>query len=105
NSSGSFLSGSSRTSLPPCCILCGQRGHNVFQHSGDSTTAKFSDGKSTWAKFINRILRAPDNREICIKFNIKGERSECNHPKDERAHICSFCGKSHFAFSWTCRAR
>ncbi|KAF8797489.1 hypothetical protein BYT27DRAFT_7125474 [Phlegmacium glaucopus] len=93
-----------KTSLPPCCILCGQRGHNIFQHSDDSVTAKFSEGKSTWAKFINHILHAPDNYEICIKFNIKGKCSECNHPKYKCAHICSFCRKSHFAFSWTCHA-
>jgi len=105
NSSGPFPSGSPRNSLPPCCILCGQRGHSVFQHNNDTIPAKFGDGKSAYAKFSNRTLRAPDNREICIKYNIKGERSECSHPKDERAHICSFCGKLHFAFSWTCRAR
>ena len=103
--SGPFPSGSQRHSLPLCYILCSQRGHSVFHHSNDSNTAKFDDGKPTWAKFSNRTLCAPDNRKICIKYNIKGDRSECNHPRDERAHICSFCGKLHFAFSWTCRTR
>jgi len=105
NSSGPFPSGSQRNSLPPCCILCGQRGHGVFHHSSDANPAKFSDGKVVWAKFSNRTLRAPDNREICIRYNIKGERGDCTHPKDERAHICSFCGKFHFALSWICRSR
>ncbi|KAF8809452.1 hypothetical protein BYT27DRAFT_7094338, partial [Phlegmacium glaucopus] len=62
-------------------------------------------GKTAWVQFHNRSIRTPDNCEICIKYNIKGERSDCSHPKDEHAHICSFCGKSHFAFSWTCHTR
>jgi hypothetical protein len=103
-SSPSFPSSSTKNSLPPCCILCGQRGHTIFTHSNDTGPAFFGDGKPTWARFINRFLRATDNREICIKFNLRGERSACTHAKGARAHICSFCGKdSHFAFSWTCR--
>ena len=105
NGVGPFPSGSQRNSLPPCCILCAQRGHSIFHHNNDTNPAKFDDGQPVWAKFSNRSLRAPDNREICIKYNIKGDRSECTHRKEERAHICSFCGKLHFAFSWSCRTR
>ena len=105
NPHNSFPSGSSRPPLPPCCILCAQRGHGVFEHANLSSPAKFTDGKPVWAKFANCTLRAPDNREICIRYNIKGDHHGCTHDKDERAHICSFCGKAHFAFSWSCRAR
>jgi len=37
-------------------------------------------------------------------WNIKGDCANCNHSKNEHLHICSFCGKTHSALSWTCHS-
>jgi hypothetical protein len=104
--SSSFPSSSTKSALSACCILCGRRGHTVIFHANDTTPQKSADGKPTFCKYASdRILRSPDNKEVCIPFNIKGERAACSHSKEERAHICSFCGKIHFAFAWVCRSR
>jgi hypothetical protein len=103
SSSVPFLSGSGKTSPLACCILCGDRGHALSSHTSDSSPAKFADGKPAYAKYSNRVLRTPDGREICIRWNIRNV-ANCTHGK-ERAHLCSFCGGPHHAFSWSCRAK
>ena len=106
--SSSFQSGSRRSSLPICCLLCAEKGHPVSEHLNGAVPVptKASDGKPLWAKVINAVLCTPDGRTICINFNIRGSQA-CSHTtKDERVHLCSFCGsKNHHAFSWTCRTR
>ena len=105
NPSSPFPSGSTRSPSSVCCVLCAERGHTVFLHEQDTSPAKFNDGKPAWAKFANKSLRSPDDGDICINWNIKGDCANCNHPKSERLHVCSFCGKLHSALSWTCRNR
>ena len=92
---------------PVCCILCGELDHALSKHYNDRNAAtKFADGKPTWAKISNGTLCAPNGREICINFNVRGVVVICSHADGARAHICSFCGsKSHYAFAWACRAR
>ncbi|KAF8815053.1 hypothetical protein BYT27DRAFT_7080989 [Phlegmacium glaucopus] len=86
------------------CLICGDRGHNSRIHNDSVILVKFKDGKPTWAKSINRALVTPDNRVLCINWNVRGSNAVCTHSKDERVHLCSFCGqKGHHAFSWTCR--
>ena len=96
----------SQSRHPFCCILCGELDHAIGKHYADITSAKFADGKPTWAKISNESLCAPNGKEICINYNIRGAAVICSHPDGGRAHICSFCSsKSHHAFSWACRAR
>lgn len=95
----------SQSNHPFCCILCGELDHAVGKHYGDTIPAKFADGKPTWAKISNQSLCAPNGKEICINYNIRGAAVICSHPDGGRAHICSFCGsKSHYAFAWACRS-
>jgi hypothetical protein len=103
--SSSFPSGSGRSSsLPTDCLICGERGHDSRRHGNSTTRIKFKDGKPTWAKHSNRALVTPDDRVLCVNWNVKGSNAVCAHGKDERAHLCSFCGQNdHHAFSWTCR--
>jgi hypothetical protein len=101
----SFPSSSGRLpSSPTDCLICAERGHDSRIHSDSTTPVKFKDGKPTWAKYANRTLVTPDNRVLCINWNVRGSNAVCAHAKDERAHLCSLCGhKGHHAFSWTCR--
>ena len=46
----SFPPGNRRTTLPVCCILCGEKGHPVGQHDKGNVPTKGSDGKSIWGK-------------------------------------------------------
>ena len=95
----------SQSNHPFCCILCGELDHAVGKHYTDTTPAKFADGKPTWAKISNHSLCAPNGKEICINYNIRGAAVICSHPDGGRAHICSFCGsKTHYAFAWVCRS-
>ena len=95
-----FQAGGGRSSAPSTCIICAER-HSVFAHP--PSQQKFSDGKTVWAKIINNQTCTPDNKEICINFNL-GLSRPCNHGA-ERVHVCSLCGsKGHHAFSWTCRS-
>ncbi|KIJ91286.1 hypothetical protein K443DRAFT_115229 [Laccaria amethystina LaAM-08-1] len=99
-------SGRSSSSTPDC-LICAERGHDATQHADSTTPIKFkSDGKSVWAKYTDHNLLSPDNRIICISWNLRGDRGHpCSH-KDERVHLCSFCGsKHHNTFSWICRSR
>jgi hypothetical protein len=102
--SSSFPSGSGRLSSSPTdCLICGERGHDSHLHNDSATPVKFKDGKPTWAKHSNHALVTPDNRVLCIIWNIKGSNAVCAHSKEERAHLCSFCGqKGHHMFSWIC---
>ena len=104
NPSLPFPSGSTRSPSSACCILCAERGHTVFSHEQDNSPVKFNDGKLAWAKFTNKSLCSPDNSDICISWNIRGDHANCNHPKNKHLHICSFCGKTHLALSWTCHS-
>ena len=90
-----------------CCILCGELDHPVSRHYGDAnTTTKFADGKPTWAKASNNTISAPNGKEVCINYNIRGPNTTCSHADGGKAHICSFCGsKSHHAFTWVCHIR
>ena len=103
-----FPSGSGKSSSStPDCLICTERGHDATQHADSTTPVKFkSDGKAVWSKYSDHNLLTPDNRVICISWNLRGDRGHpCSH-KDERAHLCSFCGsKRHHAFSWICRPR
>lgn len=103
-SSSSFPSSSSKSSATPCCVLCGERGHTLFSHAGSTSSSKFADGRPTFARYVNKVLRSPDGKEICIRWNVRNSASCADHGK-ERVHICSFCGGLHYAFSWTCRAK
>lgn len=93
--------------LPICCILCSELEHSVGKHYGDGTTiSKFADGKNTWARISNGSLCAPNGKELCINYNVRGTSAICSHADGARAHLCSFCGsKSHYAFAWACRSR
>jgi len=102
-SSTSFPKGSDKVSPPACCILCGEKGHLLASHTNDRSPPKFRDGRLPYAKYIDGALRNSDGKEICIKWNVRNN-SSCDHGKD-RLHICSFCGGSHNAFSWTCRPK
>lgn len=104
--SSSFPSGS-RLSHPVCCILCGEKGHPVSKHYNDENIpTKFPDGKSVWAKIVDRKLCNPQGKEICINYNVNGANATCSHPDGARVHVCSFCGsKTHNCFSWVCRTR
>jgi hypothetical protein len=106
-SSSSFPSGSGRSSSSSAnCLVCSERGHDARIHGDSSAVVKFKDGTPAWSKYANNTLLSPDNRVLCIPWNIRGDRahSQCTHRKDERAHQCSFCGsKNHYAFSWNCR--
>ncbi|KAF8811592.1 hypothetical protein BYT27DRAFT_7036167, partial [Phlegmacium glaucopus] len=99
-----FSPGSGRSSSSNSnCLICAERGHTVFFHQDSSQPVKFSNGKSTWSKCTSQGLVSPDNRSLCATWNVQGNRSSCSHPKEERAHMCSFCGsKEHYALSWTC---
>jgi hypothetical protein len=90
SSTSSFPSSNRRTTLPVCCILCGEKGHPVGAHYNGNVPvpAKGSDGKSIWAKIINALLCTPDGRGLCINHNVRN----CTITKCERAHVCSFCG-------------
>ena len=104
-SSQPFSSGSGRSSSSTSnCLICTERGHTVFFHQNSPTASKFLGGKPAWSKCTSRGLVTPDNQPLCILWNVRGNRSNCSHPKDERAHMCSFCGsKDHHALSWVCR--
>ncbi|KAF8974295.1 hypothetical protein BDZ97DRAFT_1772843 [Flammula alnicola] len=104
-SSSSFPPGSGRSSSSPSdCLICAERGHDSRIHNDTTTAVKFKDGKATWARCANRALVTPNNRVLCINWNVRGSNSICAHGKEERAHLCSFCGsKDHHALSWTCR--
>ncbi|KAF8804090.1 hypothetical protein BYT27DRAFT_7225534 [Phlegmacium glaucopus] len=92
-------------SLTTDCLICAERGHGSRTHNDSPNPVKFKDGKPTWSKHTNRNLVTPDNRVICINWNTRGSNATCAHGKDERMHVCSFCGqKGHYAFSWTCRS-
>jgi hypothetical protein len=97
----------SRQRHPVCCILCGELDHPVSKHYNDGSTAtKFADGKPTWAKISNGSLCAPNGKEVCINYNIRGPSATCSHAEGSRAHLCSFCGsKLHHGFAWACRQR
>ncbi|KAF8799794.1 hypothetical protein BYT27DRAFT_7007142, partial [Phlegmacium glaucopus] len=102
-----FPSGSGKSSFSNSnCLICAERGHNVFSHQDSQVQVKFPDGKPAWSKCTSRGLVTPDNRPLCVNWNVRGSRAgpgSCTHPKDERAHQCSFCGaKEHYALSWTC---
>ncbi|KAH9474894.1 hypothetical protein JR316_0013362 [Psilocybe cubensis] len=102
-----FQSGNRSSTGPPICLLCAEVGHSLGSHPKDKVPAKFPDGKNAWAHSQDGKLLAPDNREICLSFNIRGPNNPtpCGHGT-ARSHICCFCGsKSHHAFSFTCRAR
>ncbi|KAF8153132.1 hypothetical protein B0H34DRAFT_819607 [Crassisporium funariophilum] len=103
----SFQPGSGRSPpSPSTCLICAERGHSSNLHLDSVTAPKFADGKATWAKCTSRGLVTPDNKSLCVNWNVRGDRSlPCTgHTKDEQAHLCSFCGsKAHNAFSWTCR--
>ncbi|KIM41794.1 hypothetical protein M413DRAFT_71105 [Hebeloma cylindrosporum] len=110
--SQSFPSGSGRSSSSSSstCLICAEKGHNVFHHQDSPIPVKLADGKPAWSKCTNRGLVALDNRPICVLWNVRGDRPAqnfaCTHSKEERAHLCSFCGsKSHHALSWTCRSQ
>ncbi|KAF8803999.1 hypothetical protein BYT27DRAFT_7017997, partial [Phlegmacium glaucopus] len=100
-----FSQGSGRPSLSnSTCLICAERGHTVFFHQDSPTPVKFLNGKPAWSKCTGRGLVTPNNSPLCVAWNLQGARSSCSHPKDERAHLCSFCGsKEHHALSWTCR--
>ena len=97
----------SRSRHPTCCILCGELDHAISKHYNDGHAAtKTPDGKPTWARILDGSLCAPNGKEICINYNIRGSAASCSHADGARAHICSYCGsKLHHAFSWQCRAR
>lgn len=98
----SFPAGSSRSGLPTCCILCGERGHGFGLHLSGTAPTLFADGSSIWAKVKDRNFCTPDGRSMCINFNVRGRDHVCTDPS--RAHNCSFCGsETHHAFSWSCR--
>ena len=104
----SFPQGSRhRPNHPVCCILCGEPEHAVSKHYNDGTVvAKFADGKPTWAKISNGTLCAPNGKEICINYNVRGPTIPCSHLDGSRAHICSLCcSRNHYAFAWACRTR
>ena len=110
-SSQPFPAGSGKPSSSAVCLICAQRGHNIFFHLKSSTSLiKFSDGKAVWAKCNPGFgLATPDNQALCINWNVRGTdaASQCaSLHKDDRLHLCSFCGsKSHHALSWTCRTK
>ena len=106
NQTASFPPGNRSTHLA-CCLLCGETGHSVGKHFSDSNhPTKFPDGKPIWAKIANGKLCGPNNKEICINYNISGGSNNCTHSEGVRTHCCAFCGsKTHHAFSWTCRTR
>jgi hypothetical protein len=97
-----FQNGGSKASATSICILCAELGHTLFNHPKDKVPAKFPDGKNTWARFVKGRLLSPDNKELCINFNIKGQ--QCAQHNSDRLHLCSFCGsKNHHALSLSCR--
>jgi hypothetical protein len=104
-----FSSGSGRPSSSSSnCLICAEKGHNVFFHLDSPTPGKFLDGKPTWSKCTSRGLVTPDDRSLCINWNVRGDKAPrefaCTHRKEERAHLCSFCGKQgHYALAWVCR--
>ena len=100
-SSISFPKGSGKASPPACCILCGEKGHLLATHANDKSTPKLRDGRIPYAKYVDGALRNTNGKEICIRWNVRNNSSSCTHGK-ERLHVCSFCGGSHSAFSWTC---
>ena len=105
-----FSSGSGKPSSSAVCLICAQRGHNLFFHQKTTIVVKFADGKSVWAKCSpDSGLVTPDNQTICINWNVRGAdaATQCaSLHKDDRLHLCSFCGsKSHHALSWTCRVK
>ena len=102
-SSTSFPKGSDKASPPACCILCGEKGHLLAFHTNDKSPPKLRDGQLPYARYTDGALCNPDGKEICIKWNVRNN-SSCNHGKD-RLYICSFCGASHNAFSWSCRPK
>ena len=104
-----FPEAGSKPSASASCVLCADPSHTLFNHPRGKS--KFSDGKPLWAKVNGNKIMSPDNKEICIRFNIGGSRycslafSKEKHG-DNRLHICSFCGgKDHYALSWVCRNR
>jgi len=107
HSSRPFRTGDKKTSSPPCCLLCTERGHAIDKHFGASKPSAFADGKPTWAHIHDHELFSPGKQQICIPFNVRrSDRSGCSHAKDVRLHACSWCGSSsHYAFSYTCRSR
>jgi len=109
-SSQPFSSGSGKPSSSVVCLICAQRGHNLFFHQKTTTLIKFADRKAVWSKCSPATgLLSPENQTICINWNIRGAdaASHCaSLHKDDRLHLCSFCGsKSHHALSWTCRSK
>jgi len=105
-----FSSGSSKPSSSTVCLICAQRGHNLFFHQKTTTTIKFADRKAVWAKCSPGTgLITPENQMICINWNVQGANAapQCTSiHKDDHLHLCSFCGsKSHHALSWTCHTK
>jgi len=107
--SRSFLPGSGGSSAASYCLLCAEKGHQAHQHPADKH--QFSDGKKLYAKIgADKKIVSPDNKEICISFNLRG-KSGCtgfaNHRNGpERIHACSYCGSfGHHAFAWICRTK
>ncbi|PPQ84092.1 hypothetical protein CVT25_002172 [Psilocybe cyanescens] len=91
--------------IPPICLFCAEIGHTLAGHPREKIPAKFPDGKNAWARLTNGRLISPDNREICIGFNLRGANTPCRHGATH-LHICSLCGsKSHHALSSACRLR
>ena len=105
-----FLSGSGRSSSSSSssnCLICSKKGHTVFLHLDSPMPVKFLDGKPTWLKCTSHGLVMPNNRSLCINWNVRGDKAPqefaCTHRKDEHAHLCSFCSKQgHYALSWEC---
>jgi len=101
-----FPTGSGRASSSNShCLICAEKGHNIFLHVDSPTNIKFLDGKTTWEKCSMGLrLISPENRTLCINWNVCGSGAgNCTNHSNERVHLCSFCGsKSHHALSWTC---
>ena len=101
-----FRNGDKKSSSPPCCLICAERGHAISEHHGATKPVTFADGSQTWAQPQEHFIVSPTRQQVCIPFNIRGSGAGCSHSKEARLHACSFCGNaSHHAFSWTCRAR
>ncbi|KAJ7497704.1 hypothetical protein FB451DRAFT_1359892 [Mycena latifolia] len=87
---------------PPAtvCLVCGRRGH----YFDACTSTTFADNSPVFSSVRDRdLLAIRSGQTLCRIWNVKGERAGCTHDTTTRAHSCSFCGKSHHAFSWSCR--
>lgn len=63
-----FPSGSGRASSSNShCLICAEKGYNIFLHIDSPTQVKFLDGKTAWAKCSAGLgLISPENRALCI---------------------------------------